>query len=245
MPKLTDLTDRKIGHWSIVSRAANTKHGSARWLCRCECGTERIVFSFTLLNGRSTNCGCKNVLDLTNKTFNRLTAISRHPENTKAGKAKWVCRCECGEETIVIGSHLLNGNTTSCGCAALEARSLTGQANTLDDSGARSLYGHHVGASQQRGIDFKLSYDEFLCLTSGNCTYCGSPPLKTIVSRKKKSPYVYNGIDRLDSNGIYEIRNCVSCCSVCNYSKRSMSYDEFLAWVSRVYHYQQERKRCA
>jgi len=41
---------------------------------------------------------------------------------------KWLCQCDCGEEVIVLGSHLKNGNTKSCTCLARElsaARLLT------------------------------------------------------------------------------------------------------------------------
>ena len=30
----------------------------ARWLCRCDCGTERNVWASALVRGKSTSCGC-------------------------------------------------------------------------------------------------------------------------------------------------------------------------------------------
>jgi len=38
----------------------------------------------------------------------------------KARNRKWLCQCDCGEEVIVLGSHLKNGNTKSCTCLARE-----------------------------------------------------------------------------------------------------------------------------
>lgn len=35
-----------------------TKGREARWLCRCDCGTEREVKARTLRGGRSRSCGC-------------------------------------------------------------------------------------------------------------------------------------------------------------------------------------------
>ena len=32
------------------------------------------------------------------------------------GHAHWLCRCECGRDTVVKGSHLRSGHTVSCGC---------------------------------------------------------------------------------------------------------------------------------
>ena len=31
-------------------------------------------------------------------------------------KLIWLCKCDCGNKVVVIGSHLRSGNTRSCGC---------------------------------------------------------------------------------------------------------------------------------
>lgn len=59
------------------------------------------------------------VIDLTGQKFNRLTVLER-AENSKCGKARWLCRCECGNEVIVLGSSLTSGHTKSCGCLSRE-----------------------------------------------------------------------------------------------------------------------------
>lgn len=48
-------------------------------------------------------------------TYGLLTVIAR-ADNTKEGRAQWLCRCSCGNETVVLGKHLRSGNTKSCGC---------------------------------------------------------------------------------------------------------------------------------
>lgn len=55
------------------------------------------------------------VLDLKDKKFNRLLVIDR-AENTKAGKSRWICLCDCGNKTTVVGSQLKDGRIKSCGC---------------------------------------------------------------------------------------------------------------------------------
>lgn len=54
-------------------------------------------------------------LNLIGQKFGRLTVIERI-ENTKRGQTRWLCRCECGNETKVQGSNLKNGHVKSCGC---------------------------------------------------------------------------------------------------------------------------------
>ena len=54
-------------------------------------------------------------IDLTRKEFGKLIVIARCGSN-KCGQALWLCKCACGNETIVPGSYLRSGHTTSCGC---------------------------------------------------------------------------------------------------------------------------------
>ena len=56
-----------------------------------------------------------NFKDMTGIKFGRLTVISK-AESDKRGEARWSCRCDCGENTIVNGSHLRSGRVQSCGC---------------------------------------------------------------------------------------------------------------------------------
>ena len=56
-----------------------------------------------------------NYKDLTGMKFNRLTVLKLH-ERTEKRRYMWLCRCDCGTEKIVLGDHLKNGHTKSCGC---------------------------------------------------------------------------------------------------------------------------------
>lgn len=67
------------------------------------------------------------MIDLTGQRFGYLTVIRRAEENTKAGKAKWVCKCDCGNESIATGRNLVSGNSTSCGCMKNQLIDLTGR----------------------------------------------------------------------------------------------------------------------
>lgn len=58
----------------------------------------------------------RRVIDLRVRRFGRLRVIKRHNENGPRGDVHWVCRCDCGQKTIVSGRNLRFGNTKSCGC---------------------------------------------------------------------------------------------------------------------------------
>ena len=65
--------------------------------------------------------------DLTNQKFGRLTVVERAESKTfPSGQTKiqYKCKCVCGNETIVLGQNLIRGNTRSCGCLALETRTI-------------------------------------------------------------------------------------------------------------------------
>lgn len=73
------------------------------------------------------------LIDMLGQKFGRLTVIER-AENTKEGRARWKCKCECGNEVIVLGKHLRSGSTKSCGCLQKQR---TSEASLIDLTGKR------------------------------------------------------------------------------------------------------------
>lgn len=59
-PKAKDLTDGLFGRWRVIRRAGSTRNHIVTWLCKCECGNEKVVRSDILNNGQSQSCGCLN-----------------------------------------------------------------------------------------------------------------------------------------------------------------------------------------
>ena len=110
---IKDLAGKKFGKLTVVSFAGSNKHGHAKWLCKCECGNEKTVTGNQLASGKTKSCGCINIKDLAGQTFGKLTVVSLVGSN---GMAKWLCKCECGNEKTVAGSNLTRGDTKSCGC---------------------------------------------------------------------------------------------------------------------------------
>lgn len=53
-----DLTGKRFGRWIVIQRSENGKDWETRWLCQCDCGTERIVYKSSLVGGASKSCGC-------------------------------------------------------------------------------------------------------------------------------------------------------------------------------------------
>lgn len=177
-------------------------------------------------------------IDLTGQRFGRLLVIGYQPgiyTGEEVRRGKWICRCDCGNEKLVLRTNLNDkrGNraTRSCGCQNAEA--LLRRTAPPGHSGFAKLYASYVASARGRKIDFSLSKPEFRALTSQNCHYCGIEPSQISKSKASASAYKYNGIDRVDNSVGYEWSNCVPCCSTCNYAKRNMSYNDFMAWTKR------------
>lgn len=113
---------QRFGRWTVQNEQMATDRGQRKWLCRCDCGTERYVLERGLLYGGSESCGClrKERIaevkspDLTGKTFGELTVVRRVEEEKKTGVVKWLCKCSCGAEYIVKGTLLVTGRKTRC-----------------------------------------------------------------------------------------------------------------------------------
>lgn len=66
---------------------------------------------------RQANC---KIIHSAGEVFGRLTIIEEDIANN-SGRAKWVCRCECGSIKTVLGKELRDGSVKSCGCLKSDA----------------------------------------------------------------------------------------------------------------------------
>lgn len=130
--RLKDLTGVRFGRLVVIRRADDYEtpsgHKEPRWVCHCDCGNEIITRGSCLKSKKSNtrSCGClrrellqqiKN--DLIGMKFGMLTVIERADDHITTGGnryTRWLCKCECGAYTKTIGSRLMRGATSSCGC---------------------------------------------------------------------------------------------------------------------------------
>lgn len=108
--KLKDMIGKKYGEWTVLGLSDKKRYLT----CRCECGTVKDVAAYSLISGKSTNCGCKNKIDLIGHKFGSWTVIKR------IEGSRWLCRCTCGKLKIHTTSNLKAGRTLSCGCNTTE-----------------------------------------------------------------------------------------------------------------------------
>jgi 5-methylcytosine-specific restriction endonuclease McrA len=246
MVRFDDLTGKKFTRLLVLQRVEKEFKKPMYWLCQCDCGKQVEVISSTLKAENGTkSCGClrselrrKSGKDYTGQKFGMLTIIRRDFSSRKDHNPHWLCKCECGGETIVAINNLKKGSTVSCGCFGLErARSRAKKLQTKKegDSALHSVMYTYKYNANKRDIDFKLTDEEFGSLIFGNCGYCSATPNNKSRNRYGNGDVIYNGIDRIDNGLPYEISNCITCCQNCNRAKYKMSYQEFSDWIRRLY----------
>lgn len=174
--------------------------------------------------------------DLTGRVFGRLTVLGLSKKKTPlrggSHRLMWDCRCECGNVKAICRNNLIAGHTKSCGCYRDTFRQLPG-----DEGSFRQWFMQYKSNARRRRLEFTLTEEEFRGITSKSCTYCRALP-QPVYARNRTVievvPYLCNGIDRVDNNQGYIADNCVPCCDLCNYMKRSMSVDSFLSHVRAI-----------
>ena len=58
MGKLIDLVGFRFEQLVVLERAENNTNGDDCWLCRCDCGTSKIIRGSSLRREHAQSCGC-------------------------------------------------------------------------------------------------------------------------------------------------------------------------------------------
>lgn len=56
--KIKDLTGQRFGKLTVIEYKGSNKGTGSLWLCKCDCGNEKIITSRNLLNKTCKSCGC-------------------------------------------------------------------------------------------------------------------------------------------------------------------------------------------
>lgn len=97
MAENTDLTGQVFNKWTVLGPAPKREGSKNKyWRCRCICGNESEVDTYSLKHNKSKGCSfCRNSKDYTGQRFNHLTAL-RNTYKIKHHCFVWECQCDCG-----------------------------------------------------------------------------------------------------------------------------------------------------
>ena len=116
------LENTKFGDYTI------TKYlGKSTWEAVCDkCGFTRTYKTQNLVrtdhNFNPGTCTCTASGIEIGQKFGRLTVLNRDLGEHVERRLYWNCQCECGNQVVVTGKRLKDGNTRSCGCLNMEMR---------------------------------------------------------------------------------------------------------------------------
>jgi hypothetical protein len=198
-------------------------------------------------------------IDLTGQRYGRLTVTEQSRPSDKPNGSQgrqWHCRCDCGTEVWVPAGMLRrnaaikNPGTKSCGCLAREnGRKYLAQfgvpaplRKAPGQSARRALFRRYARTATRRGFEWALQWEQFCALIASPCTYCGGGPSQTLTEPHRNGGFTYTGLDRVNNKAGYAPDNTAPCCGTCNYMKRALPVEEFLAHVARITQHAEMRR---
>lgn len=141
--------------------------------------------------------------------FSKLVVLKR-VENNSRGNTQWLCKCDCGNTTIVDGYSLKRGHTKSCGCLISESATERGREKLIDNIGERfgRLTVISVDESDHKKRICKCDCGNIITvaksnLTSGHTKSCGcyGKEVTTLIDLTGQRKGMLTVVSRAENNG--------------------------------------------
>lgn len=140
----------------------------------------------------------------TGEVIGRLTVIEQVGKNSQGGKL-FRCKCECGNEKIVLGAELRRHHTESCGCLFKDV-----QRKTVTRHGQRYSRLYEIWRSMKQRC-YNPNKKKYECYGGRGITVCDEwlHDFQAFYDWAMANGYSDElSIDRIDVNGNYEPANC-------------------------------------
>lgn len=153
--------------------------------------------------------------DLTGQKFGKLTVIKR-TTNSKWNETRWICKCECGKETITTYGKLAYNHKKSCGCILKEVVSKTHSKHKLRKDRLYNIWAkmkqrcyntNNKSYKNYGGRGIKIC-KEWLEEENGFINFYKWAINNGYKEHLEKFGSKNTTIDRIDVNGNYEPNNC-------------------------------------
>lgn len=145
-------------------------------------------------------------IDLVGHRFDRLVVLKR-AANSKGGKCRFLCRCDCGNEKTIFSCHLIGHKITSCGCFRVEHCRGIGSTNTTH--GMTETPEYRTWANMLDRC-YNKRHKSFLVYGGRGIKVCERWRTSFEAFMEDIGPRPDNhSIERVNNNGHYEPDNCI------------------------------------
>lgn len=166
---------------------------------------------------------------LEGRVFGKLTVLKLNPENSGVHRT-WLCECECGKIFSVIQTHLIQGNSISCGCSKIKSA-----ANGFLGYGDIHLtrFSDIKKQAKERNYEFNLTIEFLWDLFLKQDKKCALSGMELEFGKKSKQ-YGTASLDRIDNKIGYINTNVWWVHKDINKMKNIHSLDYFLQLCEKI-----------
>jgi len=98
MSNFKDVTGQRFGLLTVIKRVKNDKQGNSKWLCKCDCGNEKIVRLSCLKRSTTPSCGCLTIKNIKKANTKHKLSKTRIYRIWKGMKHRCYCPSSNGYE---------------------------------------------------------------------------------------------------------------------------------------------------
>lgn len=141
-------------------------------------------------------------IDMTGQRYGRLIVLGRSPEVRRDKHIQWLCRCDCGQDTTVIGHLMRRGHTRSCGCLMVEAAAAINRSHGKSKTRTYRIWkGMHRRCSKPGSSRYEYYGGRGIAVCERWCSF------ENFFADMGEAGDM--SLDRLDNSKGYEPGNCV------------------------------------
>lgn len=139
--------------------------------------------------------------NLEGQKFGRLLVIRE--DGRRSGLVTWLCRCDCGSEKSVVGSKLIYGTSTSCGCRRRQTMARRWRTHGMN---ATRIYRIWCGIITRTN---NPNYHSYALYGGRGIEVCERwRRFENFLADMGPTYQDHLSIERIDNNGNYEPSNC-------------------------------------